>query len=325
MSFINSFKKSPSRDYSLSIAATWAGAGSLIVGMKMVQSFGTIPFLIWAFGNVMACIVFGVLATRSEHLRKVFTHPVMVAVIGIMCIFQIWVNMSGVHDSLSILGSEVALIVSYAVGIAFMLLLLKFGMIRNVLTDSGGWRIVYVVIIALACVCILMHGVTVPSLGLDADLSDATSKCIALIPGAFFYPCFWAMIAYNKKNDDGVEPVDIERCFIKGGLLFGVYLAFVYVLAITQFDSTTEIVKGILLAIVASSSLTSFIYSVYLTFGNKIGVCVNAFALIGWYWLVPMGVMAAWTLMANSRLYVVLAGIGVAILWYLWDRRHVEA
>jgi hypothetical protein len=36
----NSFKEKPSRYYSMSIAATWAGVGSLMVGIQMAQNFG---------------------------------------------------------------------------------------------------------------------------------------------------------------------------------------------------------------------------------------------------------------------------------------------
>jgi hypothetical protein len=36
----NSFKEKPSRYYSMSIAATWAGVGSLMVGIQMAQKYG---------------------------------------------------------------------------------------------------------------------------------------------------------------------------------------------------------------------------------------------------------------------------------------------
>ena len=56
----------------MSIAATWAGVGSLMVGMQMAQTFGIVPFLLWALGNTLACIVFGVFAPGIPKVREVF-------------------------------------------------------------------------------------------------------------------------------------------------------------------------------------------------------------------------------------------------------------
>lgn len=53
------FTDNPSIYYSMSIAATWAGVGSLLIGMQMAQQYGIIPFLLWALGNTLACILFG--------------------------------------------------------------------------------------------------------------------------------------------------------------------------------------------------------------------------------------------------------------------------
>ena len=322
MNIVQKFKQSPSRDYSLGIAATWAGAGSLIVGMAMVQNYGVVPFLLWALGNILACIVFGLLANRYEYLRKVFTSKGAKLVIGFMCIFQLWVNMSGVHDSLTVISPQFAVAFTYIVAIVFLFLYLRFAMIKNVLTDSVGWKFVYILIFALGAFSIAFNGIDVPTMGMtDEGLMQGVTKCIALIPGAFFYPCFWALFDYNEKNKDEVNKVDMKMCFVKGGLLFGIYLAFVFVLGITSFTPELEIVKGILLALIAMSSLTSFIYSIYISFGNKVGFAVNAFALAGWYYLIPLGVMGAWTLMADFRLVMVIIAIGIAIGWKLYDEQ----
>lgn len=94
---INSFIHKPSLYYSMSIAATWAGVGSLIVGIQMAQDYGIIPFLLWALGNTLACIVFGIFAPTIPKLRDVFRSKPMHFIVGSMCIFQIWLNMNGIQ------------------------------------------------------------------------------------------------------------------------------------------------------------------------------------------------------------------------------------
>lgn len=65
------FKQNPSLYYSFSIAATWAGAGSFIVGTRIAQESGLFPWLLWALGNTLCCIVFGLLSNSFPKLREV--------------------------------------------------------------------------------------------------------------------------------------------------------------------------------------------------------------------------------------------------------------
>ena len=97
----NSFKSNPSFYYSMSIAATWAGAGSFIVGTQIAQTVGIFPWLLWALGNVLCCIVFGMLADSFPKLRAVAMSKPVQYLMGLMCVFQIWVNMNGIYEMLS--------------------------------------------------------------------------------------------------------------------------------------------------------------------------------------------------------------------------------
>lgn len=87
--------------YAMSIAATWAGAGSFIVGTQVAQKFGLIPWLLWATGNTATCIVFGLLAIKFPKLRAVANSKPLQIIMGLMCIFQIWLNMNGIYEMLS--------------------------------------------------------------------------------------------------------------------------------------------------------------------------------------------------------------------------------
>ena len=62
-------------------------------------------------------------------------------------------------------------------------------------------------------------------------------------------------------------------------------------------------------------------YSIYIAFGKKAGLAINAGMIAGWAFLVPLGVMGMWTLMASVRIYFVGGAILFAILWRLWEKR----
>ena len=91
------FTKNPQTYYALSIAATWAGIGSLMNGVTMTQTYGAIPSLIWVIGNVLACILFGAVACRIPKVREVFRSRVMEWICAIMCVFQAWLSMNGMQ------------------------------------------------------------------------------------------------------------------------------------------------------------------------------------------------------------------------------------
>ena len=106
-----------------------------------------------------------------------------------------------------------------------------------------------------------------------------------------------------------------------GGVFFGIYMAIVFPLAWTQFTPTLNIVKAILITIIGTSTLSSSMYSIYIAFGKKIGLAVNAGLIAFWSVLIPLGVMGMWTLMASVRIYFVCGGILFAVLWHFLEKR----
>jgi hypothetical protein len=321
----NSFKEKPSGYYSMSVAATWAGVGSLMVGIQMAQNFGIAPFLLWAFGNTMACIVFGIFAPMIPKLRGVFNSKIMRFAVGIICMFQVWVNLNGIHAIFipTPLTGTFGMAVAYMSAAVFIFLLLKFGMIRNVLTDNMSWTAVYLVGLTLTIAAIVYSRGSMNALTWGIDPSSVRyglKMGLLLLPGPFLYPYFYEILNYNEKNEDGTLKVNVRRSFIMGGLLFGAYLIFTFLLAWTSFSPLLNTIKAFLIFLVAISTVSSFLYSIYITFGHKLGLAVNV-AVIGlWQLLIPMGVLGVWTLMASIRIYIVIGGILFATGWHLVSR-----
>ena len=322
----NSFKEKPSWYYSMSVAATWAGVGSLMVGIQMAQKFGIVPFLIWAFGNTMACIVFGLLAPVIPKVREVFRSRPMRYIVGLMCVFQVWVNMNGIQSIFkdTLLTGRFGMILAYTVAAAFLILLLRYGMIRNVLTDYASWAAVYgtALLLTIGAIIYSRGNMNILSWGIGAGaISEGIQKCVLLLPGPFLYPYFFEILDYNDRNNDGTRKVNIRRAFVCGGLLFGAYLTFTFLLAWTNFNPVLNIIKAFLITLIAVSTISSFLYSIYITFGRRLGLVINAAAIALWQLLIPMGVLGVWTLMASIRIYIVIGGILLAIAWHLISRK----
>lgn len=324
------FKNNPQTYYALSICATWAGIGSLMNGVTMTQTYGVIPSLIWVLGNVLACIVFGLCATKIPKVREVFGSKIMKWVCGIMCVFQAWLSMNGTQTVFADtpLGSDYGMCIAYIMSAIFLFILMKRGMIRNVLTDGFGWIIVYLLAVVVTVAAAIHSGGnwnSIPMIADDQAMGHGIWKAILLLPGPFTYPYFFEILNYNDKNGDGTHKVNVKKAFAWGGIFFGIYMAIIFPLAWVQFSPALNVIKAILITIIGASTLSSSMYSIYIAFGQKPGLAINGGMILGWSFLMPLGVMGMWTLMASVRIYFVGAGILFAIGWYFWEKKHRKA
>ena len=320
------FKANPMLYYALSICATWAGIGSLMNGVTMTQTYGVIPSLIWVLGNVLACIVFGFCAMKIPKVREVFGSKIMKWICGVMCIFQAWLSMNGTQTVFADtpLGADYGMAIAYIMAVVFLIILLKYGMIRNVLTDGFGWIIVYLLALGVTIAAAIHSRGSfnqIPMIADDQAMGQGIWKAILLLPGPFTYPYFFEILNYNEKNPDGTNKINVRRAFTLGGIFFGIYMAIIFLLAWTQFTPALNVLKAFLITIIGASTLSSSMYSIYIAFGKKVGLCVNAGLIALWAVLIPLGVMGMWTLMASIRIYLVGGAILFAVCWRLWEKR----
>ena len=322
-SLISKIAKNPTLFYAMSIAATWANAGSLLNGVTTAQENGIVPYLLWALGNTLACIVFGVFALKIPKLVNVFDSRIMKIIMGIMCPFQCWISMNGIQTVFSStpIGKVGGIIIALAFAIIFIVLLYKYGILSNVLSDHISWIVVYVILFALTGVVLIISKGNYQVLQMGTDqIGVGIKNCLLLIPGAFLYPYYYELLKYNEKNSDGVNKINIQKAFILGGFAFGFYLIFIFLMAYAKFGMVANIIKAILVTLIAISSLSSFLYSIYLTFGKKLGTGINILTVALWQFLIPLGVMGAWTLMASIRVYIVAGAMIFAYIWYFKEK-----
>lgn len=320
------FTSNPLLYYALSICATWAGIGSLMNGVAMTQTYGIIPSAIWVLGNTFACILFGLVALKIPKVREVFRSKVMLWICGVMCVFQAWLAMNGMQTVFADtpIGQTGGTVIAYILAALFLIILFRFGMIRNVLTDGFGWIVVYLLAVAVTVAALIYSRghLNVISLGLEPEnMKAGIWKAILLLPGPFTYPYFFRILDYNDKNSDGTQTVNARRAFTLGGVFFGVYMLIVFLLAWAQFTPALSIAKAVLITIIGASTLSSCIYSIYIAFGKKVGLIVNLGLILLWHILIPLGVMGMWTLMASVRIYFVAGAILFAIAWNAWEKR----
>ena len=320
------FKANPTLYYALSIAASWAGAGSLMNSTTMAQTIGVIPALTWCIFNTLACIVFGLIIWKLPTVREVMRTKTCRFVLALFSIFQIWLCMTAVNEAWAStpLGPVGGLVLTYTVTIGFIIALYKRGIIANIATDNGGMYLIYLLVAVLAGASWLTSGGSFEGLNLGLESSNLWQglyKGLLLLPGPFTYPYFFKLLDYNDSNNDRVSKCNITKAFVLGGVGFGVYLVFAFSLIFTSISPVLNVCKAILLSVLAISSLSSFIYSEFAVFGRKIGLGINVFATVFWIAVAPLGVMGVWTLMAETRVYLIVGILLVALVKRIRDKR----
>ena len=305
--------------YAMSIAASWAGVGSMMNSIPLTMENGLIPSMIWGLGNSVACILFGIIACHLPTLRALMKTKLMRYLVGFMSIFQLWINMNGIREIFrnTFVGTTGGTIVVYAVCIGFILLLLRFGVMRNVLTDSASWYGVYALIALLTILAFAQSGGAYNhiKLGLEwDDLQVGITKGLLLLPGPFTYPYFFELLDYNDANSDHTHKVNIRRSFTYGGLMFGAYMLFTYALALVSFSPALNFLKAILVSLIGISTISTFILSEYIVFGRKLGLVIDGVAVLFWPLFIGLGVMGVWTLMAKLRIYLIAALLVAALI-----------
>ena len=317
------FKASPKWYYAMSIVASWAGVGSLMNFRTLALKNGVAPAVIWAVFNSFACILFGIMAEHLPYVRKIMQTRVMSWFIGFLTIFQTWTQMSGITEIFAdtALGKVTGMTLAYAVTIAFVLLLIKNGMIRNVLTDSGSWVIVYGLLLLTVAGSLIYTGGAFVHVGAGTENIPEGIKKGLLLPEPFTYPYYYTLFKYNEENPDGTANTDIKSSFTIAGVMFGLYMIFAAVLTFVEFSPALNVLKAFLITVIAASSLTTYIYSEYLVFGKRIGTAINIATVAGWYFLMPLGVMGIWTLMSEIRWVIILAVVLVAVVQKIASRK----
>lgn len=323
-------QENPSLYYALSIAASWAGAGSLMNSTTLAKTLGVIPALIWCVFNTIACIVFGLIIRKLPTVRDIMRTRVCRIILALFSIFQIWLCMTAVNEAWAdtFIGHTGAMILTYAFTVGFIIALFKKGIIANILTDNGGMYIIYALVIVLSLVSLGTVGFGLNGLSMGTEpgnLLQGLYKGFLLLPGPFTYPYFFKLIDYNESNDEAVAGCNITKAFIGGGIGFGIYLVFAFSLIFTSVSPALNICKAVLLSALAISSLSSFIYSEFAVFGKGPGLAINLFALAFWIAVAPLGVMGVWTLMAETRVYMIAAILIAAIVKKTVDKKKAVA
>ena len=193
------FKAHPLLYYAISIAASWAGVGSLMNFRTITYDNGLLPAIIWGIGNSLACVLFGLIVLYVPEMRHYMKTKPVKLFLGFNAAGQIMLNMTGIRDifadtPVTQIGGTV---IAYGMAAVFIFILLRFGLVRNVLTDGFSWAMVYGLMVLVTILAYIQsRGIlNTFSWGTDAhNLGVGFYKSFLLLPGPFIFPYFFELL-----------------------------------------------------------------------------------------------------------------------------------
>lgn len=276
----NKFRERPTLFYACSIVASWAGVGSLMNFRTIALNYGAVPAIIWAVFNSLACILFGLFVDRVPSIRRIMQSKVMFYFIGLLTLFQTWTQMSGIYEIFgdTPIGTSGGMVIVYITCAVFLIMLLKDGMIRNVLSDGFSWVVVYGLLGVVVVAALIYTRGAFASIDMGTNVAGIKAGVyngLLLLPGPFACPYYYSLYEYNDSNADGTRRSNIKMSFVWAGLMFGIYMVLAALLTWVQFSPVLNVMKAILITVIAISSLSTYLYCEYLVFGKKNRFCAG--------------------------------------------------
>lgn len=220
----NKFRERPTLFYACSIVASWAGVGSLMNFRTIALNYGAVPAIIWAVFNSLACILFGLFVDRVPSIRRIMQSKVMFYFIGLLTLFQTWTQMSGIYEIFgdTPIGTSGGMVIVYITCAVFLIMLLKDGMIRNVLSDGFSWVVVYGLLGVVVVAALIYTRGAFASIDMGtnaAGIKAGVYNGLLLLPGPFACPYYYSLYEYNDSNADGTRRAFFARFSLISGWL----------------------------------------------------------------------------------------------------------
>lgn len=305
--------------YAISLAAGWAWGVSILVGMQAVQEKGVLPFIIWAVANSFALPVFGFIAFRIPNLHRVIENKLIQSFLTAIMIFCLWIQMNSIKQSLQSINGLPEIwsnIIPIAFVVVFIIVLYNNGIVRNIIIDNPLWIICYVLLVAIMIYALIRQpGFNNIELVKDKqEIGWGFSTWPILFSGPIMNIQNWQMA--EKLNKEGYM-----RAHTWAGVIFAVYMVFVFCLSYFRFDEIMNIVFVPVILCITLSTIDAAIVGMQKIGGNIVGIILAAVSLVIWPFLADLGILNLWTFMGNARWFVALGCICAALIITYFQKR----
>ena len=269
----------------LSIAFSWAWASSLVIGQSIAIERGIVPFLIWAVANTLTLGLFGLLYRTGIFTEKIFTNKIFKMFAIVIQFFCLIINLNILNQIINNYW------ITTGIGLLFILLMYKRGLITSILTDQIQGIITFITLILIIGVG-LFSGVEINYHFMNSDggvLWALWSACI-LLTSPFGDIQMWQRAKVNN-----------GRGFWYATGFFGFYMLLIFVMSIFQFNTAMNTLLLIAALAVTTSTIDSIAVAMHEVSNKRIGTALAVFLCVFWGVFKEVGIVDLWSTIGIYR------------------------
>lgn len=289
----------------LSMAFSWAWASSLVIGQSIAIERGIIPFLIWALANAFTLGLFGVLFKRGLFTEKLFQNKIFKTFAVIIQAFCLIINLNILNQ---IIGNYW---ITTAIGLLFILLMYRKGLITSILTDK------YQGIITLVTLALII----LVGIGSSAEIQ----KHVITTDGGILWALWSACILLTSPFGDiqmwqRAKLADSNKPFWYATAFFGVYMLLIFIMSLFQFNGLMNVLLLIACLAVTTSTIDSIAVAMHEVANKRVGTMLAVFLCVFWGVFKEIGIVELWSTIGIYRV-----AFCVGVLFFAlkgWKNEH---
>lgn len=280
----------------LSIAFSWAWASSLVIGQSIAIERGVIPFLIWAIANTMTLALFGVLYRRGLFTERIFSNKIFKTFAIVIQAFCLIINLNILNQIISNYW------ITTAIGLFFILLMYRRGLITSILTDKYQGIITFITLIALIIVGVVSKAeITTHPVNSDGGVLWALWSACILLTSPFGDIQMWQRAQVNDKG------------FWYATGFFGFYMALIFVMSLFEFNAMMNTLLLIACLAVTTSTIDSIAVAMHEVSNKKTGTALAVFLCVFWGVFKEIGIVELWSTIGIYRVAFCVTVLLVAL------------
>lgn len=270
----------------LSIAFSWAWASSLVIGQSIAIERGIVPFLIWAIANSLTLGLFGVLFKRGLFTENLFQNKIFKTFAVIIQAFCLIINLNIMNQ---IIGNYW---ITTCIGLLFILLMYKKGLLTSVLTDKYQ-GIITLVTLAVIILVGLFSGAEIHKHVVTTDggiLWALWSACI-LLTSPFGDIQMWQRAKLAEDN----KPFWYATAF------FGAYMFLIFIMSLFEFNGLMNALLLVACLAVTTSTIDSIAVAMHEVANKRVGTLLAVFLCVFWGVFKEIGIVELWSTIGIYR------------------------
>lgn len=288
----------------LSIAFSWAWASSLVLGQQIAVGKGIVPFAIWAIANTLTLGVFGVLFKRGLFTRRIFDNRIFKTFASIIQACCLIINLNIMNQ---IIGNYW---ITTAIGLFFIALMYRKGLLTSVLTDKWQGVITFVTLLAIISVGVFSNTPIIPHpVNTSGGIGWALWSACILLTSPFGDVQMWQRAQAN------------DKAFWYGSAFFGVYMALIFAMSYFQFIAAMSALLLVACLAVTTSTIDSIAVALHEVANKKVGTAIAIFLCVFWGVFKEIGIIELWS---TIGIYRVAFCVSVLVAAILLKRKKVE-